>query len=498
MQIYSLLYLFLSLISLLFAFNLRTRRTNLPPSPPSLPIIGHLHYLKIPHHQTLHKLSAQYGPVISLWLGSRLVVVVSSLPAVEECFTKNDIVLANRPRLLVGKHISYNYTTMVSSPYGDHWRNLRRIGAIEIFSASRLNKFAGSRKDEVERLLKKLSRNSMYGFSKVEMQSAISERTFNISMRMAAGKRYFGEEVRDVEEARQSRELIKQIVSMGGVSYPGDFIPMMNWIPNGFKRKVWRVAKRMDAFLQGLIDEHRSNKEEERNTVIGHLLSLQEMEPEYYGDEIIKGIVLLLLAGVDTSAVTIEWILAHLLNNPDVLKKAREEIDAQIGEKRLVEESDIPKLPYLQGIISETLRLNPTAPMLVPHLTSHDCTISGYKIPRDTIVLVNAWAIHRDPNQWEEPMLFKPERHQKSSESIDHHQIPKLIPFGVGRRACPGSGMAQRVVGLTLAALIQCYEWERIGEEKVDMAEGRGATMPKVLPLEAMCKPRSIIHNIFN
>ena len=204
----------------------------------------------------------------------------------------------------------------------------------------------------------------------------------------------------------------------------------------------------------------------------------------------------LLLAGTDTSAVTIEWALAHLLNNPEVLKKAREELDTQIGEKRLVEESDVSKLPYLQGIISETLRLNPAAPMLVPHLTSNDCTISGYKIPRDTIVLVNAWAIHRDPNQWEEPTLFKPERHQKS-ESIDHH-ISKLIPFGVGRRACPGSGMAQRVVGLTLAALIQCYEWERIGDEKVDMSEGRGVTMPKMVPLEAMCKPRPIIHNIFN
>lgn len=294
MEIYSLLYLFLSLISLLFAFNLRSSRRNLPPSPPSLPIIGHLHYLKIPLHRTLQKLSAKYGPVISLWFGSRLVVVVSSLPAVEECFTKNDIVLANRPRLLVGKHVGYNHTTMVASPYGDHWRNLRRIGAIEIFSASRLNKFAGTRKDEVERLLKKLSRNSMNGFSKVEMQSAISELTFNISMRMAAGKRYFGEEVTDVEEARQSRELIKQIVSLGGVSNPGDFIPLMNWIPNGFRRKVSRLAKRMDGFLQGLIDEHRSNKCEERNTMIDHLLSLQESEPEYYGDQIIKGIILVI------------------------------------------------------------------------------------------------------------------------------------------------------------------------------------------------------------
>ena len=294
MECCSLLYLFLSIISLLFAFNLRTRPTNLPPSPPSLPIIGHLHYIKIPLHRTLHKLSAKYGPLISLRFGSRLVVVVSSLPAVEECFTKNDIVLANRPRLLFGKHIGYNHTTMVGSPYGDHWRNLRRIGAIEIFSASRLNKFAGTRKDEVERLLKKLSRNSMHGYSKVEMQSSISELTFNISMRMAAGKRYFGDEVRDVEEARQSRELIKQIVSMGGVSNPGDFIPMMNWVPNGYKRKVSRLGKRMDRFLQGLIDEHRSNKEEERNTMIDHLLSLQETEPEYYGDEIIKGIVLVI------------------------------------------------------------------------------------------------------------------------------------------------------------------------------------------------------------
>ncbi|XP_038882511.1 cytochrome P450 81Q32-like [Benincasa hispida] len=496
MENYSLLFLSLSLIFLLFAFNLRRRR-NLPPSPPSLPIIGHLHYLKIPVHRTFQNLSAKYGPVISLWFGSRLVVVVSSLTVVEECFTKNDIVLANRPRLLVGKYIGYNHTTMVASPYGDHWRNLRRIGAIEIFSASRLNKFAGIRSDEVKRLLRKLSRNSMHGFSKVHMQSAISELTFNISMRMAAGKRYFGEEVTDEVEAKQFRELIKQVVALGGVSNPGDFIPMMNWIPNGFKRKVSRLAKRMDAFLQELIDEHRSKKEEGRNTMIDHLLSLQESEPEYYGDQIIKGIILvLLLAGTDTSAVTIEWALAHLLNNPEVLKKARQELDAQIGEERLVEESDVPKLPYLQGIISETLRLNPAAPMLVPHLTSDDCTISGYEIPRDTIVLVNAWAIHRDPNQWEDPTLFKPERHQKLE--LCDHQVPKLVPFGVGRRACPGSGMAQRVVGLALATLIQCYEWERIGEEKVDMAEGRGVTMPKAVPLEAMCKPRRIIHNLFN
>lgn len=152
----------------------------------------------------------------------------------------------------------------------------------------------------MERLLRKLNPVDGLGllFSKVEMQTAISEMTFNISVRMAAGKRYFGEGVREeeAEEGREFRELIKQAVAMGGVSNPGDFIPMLNWIPNGYERKVSRIGKRMDAFLQGLIEEHRSNKEEGRNTMIDHLLSLQQSEPAYYGDQIIKGFFLVIFS----------------------------------------------------------------------------------------------------------------------------------------------------------------------------------------------------------
>lgn len=188
-----------------------------------------------------------------------------------------------------------------------------------------------------------------------------------------------------------------------------------------------------------------------------------------------------------------EWALSHLLNNPQVLKKAKEEIDTQIGQERLVEESDISKLPYLQRIVSETLRLNPAAPMLVPHYATNDCKICGYDVPRDTMVLVNAWAIHRDSNEWEDCMSFKPERYEKS-EAVEIH---KFLPFGLGRRACPGSAMAHRVMGLTLATLIQCFEWKKIGEEDIDMKELSGAIMTKMVPLEAMCKARPIINNIF-
>ncbi|KAB2623783.1 cytochrome P450 81D11-like [Pyrus ussuriensis x Pyrus communis] len=152
-----LFYISLSLIFLFFTFKFLLVRKrpelNLPPSPPSLPIIGHLHLLNFPVHRTLHRLSQKHGPIFSLWFSSRRVVIVSSSSAVQECFTKNDIVLANRPRLLMGKHIGYNYTTEVASPYGDHWRNLRRISAIEIFSTARLNTSSNIRKEEVKHLL---------------------------------------------------------------------------------------------------------------------------------------------------------------------------------------------------------------------------------------------------------------------------------------------------------------------------------------------------------
>ena len=186
--------------------------------------------------------------------------------------------------------------------------------------------------------------------------------------------------------------------------------------------------------------------------------------------------------------------MANLLNNPQVLKKAKAELDAQVGQDRLLDEPQASKLSYLQSIISETLRLYPAAPLLVPHYSSDDFTVAGYHVPRDTIVLVNAWAIHRDPRLWDDAESFKPERFEAAGAGAGD-VASKLMPFGQGRRACPGAGLAQRVVGLTLGALVQCFEWERVGEGLVDMGEGRGVTMPKAVPLEAMCKPRPVMVN---
>ncbi|KAK5775427.1 Isoflavone 2'-hydroxylase [Gossypium arboreum] len=487
-----LIYSLLSALILWVATKLITStHKNHPPSPLALPILGHLHLLKEPLHRTLFTLSQKHGPIFSLKLGSRFLVVVSSPSTVQECFTKNDIVLANRPRFIMGKYVGYNYTTLGLAPYGDHWRNLRRLSTIEIFSSTRLNMFLDIRRDEVSRLLRRLYQVSADVFAKVELKSVFSELTFNIIMRMMAGKRYLGDEAtQNSDEGRPFREMIRELFELAVSSYPGDFLPILQLVDyDGYIKRIKDLGSKTDELMQGMIHEHRSNKGDLniKNTMITHLLSMQESQPEYYTDEIIKGLIQVILnAGTDTTAITLEWAMSNLLNNPHVLEKARAELDKLVGQEKLVEEADVAKLPYLQNIISETLRLYPAAPLLVPHSASEICSIGGYEIPKDAIVMVNAWAIQRDPKLWDDALSFKPERFEEGKEMSD--QIYKLMPFGLGRRACPGMVLAQHVLGLTLGALIQCFEWERVSEKKIDMTEGQGLTMPKVQPLEAMCK----------
>ncbi|KAJ9560132.1 hypothetical protein OSB04_005292 [Centaurea solstitialis] len=205
--------------------------------------------------------------------------------------------------------------------------------------------------------------------------------------------------------------------------------------------------------------------------------------------------LVLLAAGTDTSSGTMEWSMSLLLNHPHMLEKAQNEIDQIVGEDRLVDESDIPNLPYLRCIINETLRLYPAGPMLIPHESSHDCVVGGYNIPRGTMLLVNQWAIHHDPKLWSDPERFDPERFEGLEGTRDGF---KLMPFGSGRRSCPGEGLAVRMVGVTLGSIIQCFDWERMSEAMVDMSEGPGLNLPKAEPLIAKCKPRLEMQNLLS
>ena len=197
----------------------------------------------------------------------------------------------------------------------------------------------------------------------------------------------------------------------------------------------------------------------------------------------------MLVAGTDTSAGTTEWALSLLLNPPDALRKAQAEIDARVGHDRLLDESDIADLPYLRCVINETLRMFPPGPLLIPHESSQECVVGGYSVPAETILLVNVWALHNDPKSWPEPREFRPERFEKLDGYRDGF---KLIPFSAGRRGCPGEGLAVRIVAFSLGALLQCFDWERPGEELVDMTEGPGLTMPRENPLMAYYRARPV------
>ncbi|CAH1420431.1 unnamed protein product [Lactuca virosa] len=477
----------------LFASNFRRKSSNLPPTLfPTLPVIGHLHLLKKPLHRTFATISAKHGPILLLRYGSRRVLLVSSPSAAEECLTKNDVIFANRPRMLAGKIFGSNYTSLGWSSYGDHWRNLRRISTIEIFSSHRLNDFHDIRADEGRLLIRKLISQS---FSPVNFTLVFHELMLNLIMRMISGKRYCGGDME--EEGKRFQEIIKETVLLEDTSNLGDHLPIMKWFGmKGLEKEMIALQKKRDAFFQGLIEQLRKEEgvepeNKKKNTMIEVLLQLQKNDPGYYTDELIKSFcVNLLTAGTDTSASTMGWALSLLLNHPHVLKKAQNQIDSHVGKTRLVDESDMSSLPYIRCIINETLRMYPVVPLLVPHESSDDCMVGGYDIPRGTMLLINQWAMHHDPKLWSDPERFYPERFEGTKDGYS------FMPFGSGRRSCPGEGLAMRMVGLTLGLLIQCFDWERISEEMVDMSEGSGLTMPKVQPLVAKCRPRLITQNL--
>lgn len=199
----------------------------------------------------------------------------------------------------------------------------------------------------------------------------------------------------------------------------------------------------------------------------------------------------MIVGGTDTTSITSTWIISTLLNNRHVMKHAQEELDLKVGKDRWVEQSDIQNLKYLQAIIKETLRLYPAVPLLVPHEAMKDCCVSGYHIPKGTRLLVNAWKLHRDPTIWSDPEKFQPERFLTSHATIDIiGQHFELIPFGSGRRSCPGMNMALWIIQLTLARLLQGFNMITPSNFPIDMTEGLGATMPKATPLEVMLTPR--------
>ncbi|KAF5777376.1 putative cytochrome P450 [Helianthus annuus] len=201
------------------------------------------------------------------------------------------------------------------------------------------------------------------------------------------------------------------------------------------------------------------------------------------------------VAATDTTTVTLTWALALLVNNPLVLKKAQQELENYVGRDRKVEESDMNNLVYLQAIIKETMRLYPAAALSVPHESTEDCIVGGHTVPKGTRLFVNIWKIHHDPQIWTDPFEFRPERFLTTKKEINvKGQHFELIPFGSGRRICPGISFAFEAMQLILASLIHGFEFQNPSNEQIDMTESPGLTSQKATPLELLVAPRLLPH----
>ncbi|KAI3750208.1 hypothetical protein L2E82_20837 [Cichorium intybus] len=479
------------LIRALFKLSSVKPKTPLPPSPFGLPIIGHLHLLGPSPHQAFHKLSVRYGPVFRLFLGSKPCVVFGSPETGKELFKTYDNVFLDRPYNSSMDYIAYGGRGFIFAPYGPYWKFLKKIVVSELLNVKTLDSLLPVRHDEINRFLRYLSEKAKVGES-VELEGELMKMTNNIISRMLMSKRCSDEE----DDAGDIKKIVTDIGELMFAFNLSDHIWFLKNIDlQGIRKRSKDIRGRFDALIENIMEKHEEARKRNEKAEVKDLLDLlhdiaedENMEIKMTRDNIKAFILDIFGAGTDTSAITTEWALAELVNHPNIMKKVVEEIDQVVGKDRLLQESDIPNLPYLQAIVKESLRLHPTAPV-VQRISTEDSIIGGYHIPKDTIIFYNIWSVGRDPAYWENPLEFKPERYEENQLDVRGQHF-QLLPFGSGRRMCPGTSLGLMVVYVTLGRMVQCFDW-KAGKDgnltTVDMEEGIGITLPRANPL--VCVP---------
>ncbi|KAM0947295.1 putative premnaspirodiene oxygenase [Dioscorea sansibarensis] len=466
---------------------------KLPPSPWKLPFIGNLHQLGLLPHQSLHKLSKEHGPLMSLKLGQVPTLVVSSSQMAKEILKTHDHIFASRPTLRAAEILLYGSLDMAFSPYGEHWRQMRKICATNLFSTRRAQAFQASRKEEVVHLMDKImSQASTTPSEPLNMSQLLYFFSNDMLCRAILGK------VSSVDRNKMFHEMIEEnSVLLSGFNLE-DYFPSLGWLSSvlGLDERAKRNSSKWDAVLNEIIQEHAITNENkiQDDDFVDILLSLQKdpnMEATLTAGHIKALLVDLFAAGTDTTYVVLEWSMAELIKNPQVMKKLQDEVRGIEQDKSMVEEEDIREMSYLKAVIKEVLRLHPPTPLLVPRESMDDCQIEHYEIPRKTRVVINYWSIARDSKVWESSETFKPERFIDNPIDFKGHDF-EYIPFGSGRRVCPGMQFAVSTIELALANLIYRFDWrlpDGMVTEELDMSEYPGLTVRMKKNLHLIPKP---------
>ncbi|KAF2912738.1 hypothetical protein DAI22_10g035000 [Oryza sativa Japonica Group] len=451
-------WLLLSLLSIYLLDLLAHSRRCLPPGPRPLPLIGSLHLLGDLPHRSLAGLAKTYGPLMSLRLGAVTTVVASSPEVAREFLQKHDAVFATRSTPdATGDHARNSVAWL---PPGPRWRELRKIMATELFSTRRLDALHELRQEKVAELV-----DHVAGLARDGTAVDIGRVAFTTSLNLVA-RTIFSHDLTSLDDHGASKEfqrLITDVMEAVGSPNLSDFFPALAAVDlQGWRRRLSGLFARLHRLFDAEMDHRRLHGMKEKDgdflEVLLRLAARDDDTARLDGDTLRSLFTDLFTAGSDTSSSTVEWAMAELLQNPISMAKLCDELRRVVGSRRRIEESEIGQLPYLQAVIKETFRLHSPAPLLLPRQATRTIQIMGYTIPKGTRVLINVWAMGRDEDIWPEAGKFIPERFLERTIDYKGGDL-ELIPFGAGRRICPGMPLAVRMVHVLLASLLIHFKW---------------------------------------
>ncbi|KAL1538028.1 desmethyl-deoxy-podophyllotoxin synthase-like [Salvia divinorum] len=462
------------------------------PGPKPLPLIGNLHLMlcSAAPHRLFRDLAAAHGPMMHLQLGELHFLVVSSVEFAKEVMRTHDTNFANRPVLLASEELAYKTTGVGFSPYGGYWRQLRKICSAELLSARRVQSFRCIREEESMNMCRWIA--SRRG-SPVDLSERLYLLAYDITTKAAVKAK--------TEEREVMISILKETLKLGSGFLIADLYPSVKSLPliTGARFKIQRIRRKLDEVLDGIIEQQRaeaSSDDDDKFEGFLDILLKYEKDGTLTTDNIKAVLLDMFLGGTDTSSTTIEWAISELIRNPSELRKVQEEVRKVFDEEGYVDENKFDELKYFKLIIKETLRLHLALPLLVPRISSRRCEINGYEIPAGTRVIVNGWALGRDPEYWNDAEKFMPARFEESSHDFNGSNL-EYIPFGTGRRICPGMLFGLANVELPLAMLLYHFDWEMpngMKDEELDMTEGFGATVSRKHPLRLILVVKRPLH----